>query len=122
MIARYQLRNPNALRHENYFGEGIRQLRNKLRRSASVSRQPIDHPGVGGVVVALPCRACRIHFPMRMGEAAGVLVVRITCMSVQERRLRKREHQATGHAEMDQPTYQATLLYLLCLPIVSSRC
>ena len=77
MIAWYQLRNSDAVSHENDMGKATRQLWNKLRRSASVTRQPVDHPGVGGVIVSLPRTAVMIGFPMSMGEASGVLVVRI---------------------------------------------
>ena len=53
---------------------------------------------------------------MSMREASGVFVVRIARVGVQERRLRKGEQQASRHAEMDQPTYQATLLYMSTCP------
>lgn len=112
MIARNQLGNPDALPHENYFGYGIWQLRNELRRSATVSCQPVDYPGVGGVSIGLPRRPFRIRFPMCMGEASGVLVVRIARVRVLKRRLRKGEQQAGRDAEMGQPTYQVTLLYM----------
>jgi hypothetical protein len=112
MIAWYQLRNSDALSHEDDIGKAIRQLWNKLRRSASVTRQPVDHPGVGGGVVSLPRTAVMIRFPMSMSEASGVLVDRIASVGVLEGRLRKRQQQAGRNAEMDQPTYQATLLYL----------
>ena len=98
--------------HKDDIGKAIRQLWNKLRRSASVTRQPVDHPGVGGVVVSLPRTAVMIGFPMSMSEASGVLVDWIARVGVLERCLHKREQQAGRNAEMDQPTYQATSLYL----------
>jgi hypothetical protein len=101
MIAWYQLRNSDAVSHEDDIGKAIRQLWNKLRRSASVTRQPVDHPGVGRVVVSLPRTAVMVGFPMSMGEASGVLVVRIARVGMLERRLRKREQQAGRNAEMD---------------------
>ena len=90
MIAWYQLSKADALSYEDDVGQAIRQLWNKLRRSASVTRQPVDHPGVGGVVVSLPLRAVMIGFPMSMSEASGVLVDRIARVRVLEGRLRKR--------------------------------
>ena len=111
MIERSQFRNTTASRHENYFGEGIRQLRNKLRRSASVSRQPIDHPGVGGVVVALPRRSAVIGFPMSMGESSGVLVMRIARVGVLKRSLPKGAKQTRHYAKMEEAAHQFSQFY-----------
>jgi len=101
MVARYQFSSVDVLSQEDDLSEGIRQLWNKLRRSASVSRQPIDHPGVGGVVVALPRRAVVIGFPVCMGEASGVLVMRIAGVGVLEGCLRERKQQARHYTQME---------------------
>jgi hypothetical protein len=90
MVTWRQIWNSDASLQEDNLGEGIRQLDDELGRSAAVSRKPIDHPGVGGMVVCLPPRPVWIGFPVRVGEASGVLVLRIARVSVLERRLRKR--------------------------------
>ena len=89
MVMRRQFWNSDVLPHEYNLGEGIRQLHREIRRSASISGKPFDHPGVGGMVVVFPHGPVRICFPVDVGEASGVLVVRIVRVRVLERCLRK---------------------------------
>lgn len=89
MVTWRQIWNSEASLQEDNLGEGIRQFDNELCRSVAVSGKPVDHPGVGGVVVGFPGRSVGISLPVGMGESSGVLVVRIARVGVVERRQRK---------------------------------
>ncbi len=79
----------------------------ELPRSTAISGKPLNHPRVGMRVVCFPRRSARLRpVPMRMDEPSSVVVVRIACMGVEERRLRKREQEGRHGAEMEERTHQ----------------
>jgi hypothetical protein len=91
MIVRRQFGNSNDAHNEYNLGEGVGQRYHELRRSASVSSEPIDHPGVGIVVVGFQGPVGRVSFPVGVRQAAGVLMVRIARVCVEKRCLGERK-------------------------------
>ena len=112
VVVRRQLGNSDDMHNEYDLREGIRQGDNKFRRGASVSGEPIDHAGVGVVIVGLQRTTLRMSFPVRVCEPLGVLVVRIAGVGVLERCLSERKQQACYYTEMDQSTNQVTYFTL----------
>jgi hypothetical protein len=92
---RRQVRNASNLDHERGLDDGFRQGDYEPGRSLSIARKPIKHPCIGIVVVSLPGRpASGVDPPVCVRHAFSVLVVRIACVDVLERCLRKGEEQA----------------------------
>lgn len=60
------------------------------------------------MIVGLKRSAVRVSFPVGVHEPLSVLVVRITCMGVLERRLPKGKEQARHYAQMEEAAHQET--------------
>lgn len=101
MIVWRQIGNSSDAHNEYSLGEGVGQRYHELRRGASVSSEPIDHPGVGIVVVGFQGPAGRVSLPVGVRQAASVLMVRIARVRVEERRLPKGEEQTGHYAQME---------------------
>jgi len=100
MVARREFGNSSGVRGNRDAGGGVRKDGDKLRRGASVSGEPIDHPGVRLMVAGLPGTAVGVSSPVGVSETSGVHVVRIARVGVLERRLREGETQDTGTTQM----------------------
>ena len=89
MIARRQFGSSNGVRNEYGFREGGRQGENELRLNAPVSREPIDRPGVGVVIVGFHGTVVGMSSRVGVRQPSGVLVVRVARVRMLERRLRE---------------------------------
>jgi hypothetical protein len=106
MIVRRQFGNSNDVHSKNNFVEGVWQGDDELCRGVSVSGKPVNHPGVGIVVVGVQRTVTRVSFPVGVREPSGVLVVRIARVGVLERRLPKGEEQARHYAQMEKAAHR----------------
>jgi hypothetical protein len=89
------------LDRETFLDDRLWEGYHELSRSASISRQPIEHTRAGIMIVRLPRRTvCGLALPVRVAESLRMLVVRIAGVPVLERRLSERQQQARYYAEM----------------------
>jgi len=100
MVARREFGSSNGVHGNHDASRGVRQVGNELRRGATVSGEPNDHPGVRLMVAGFPGTPVRVSSPVGVCETPGVLVVRIARVSVLQRRLRKRETQDSRSSQM----------------------
>jgi hypothetical protein len=100
MVVRRQFGNWSVARNEDNFSQRFRRRDDELRRGASVSGEPVDHPGVG-VVLGCPGKTVRTSLPVGMCETTGVFVVRIARVGVLERCLHEGEQQARYDSKME---------------------
>ncbi|MGH9628985.1 MAG: hypothetical protein ACRD7E_11725, partial [Bryobacteraceae bacterium] len=95
VVVRRQLRNPSNLDRRRPLKNAFRQDNYEPGWSLSIARKPIKHRCIGIVVGCFPGRpASGVDFPVCVGKTFSVLVVRVACVDVLERCLRKGEHQA----------------------------
>ena len=100
MVVWRQLRNSSDLDCEPGLSDSLWKGDHELGWSTPVSCKPIQHPRVGVMLRYPGTSAGGMALPVRVDEPLCVLVLRIACVSMLERRLDKRKQQAHYHAEV----------------------